>query len=97
WARMHRGEVGEALENLTAALAEYRRAGRERNIVITLRGIAFALTCLDEFDRARAHATEARELASAPIDVVRCLNCLAWVEYRAGDLVRARRLYAETI
>jgi tetratricopeptide (TPR) repeat protein/transcriptional regulator with XRE-family HTH domain len=95
WARMHRGEAGEALKNLTSALEEYRRTGRVRNTVITQRGIAFALTCLDDFDTARVHATGARELASSPVDVVRGLNCLAWVEYRAADLTRAQQLYAQ--
>ncbi|MET9225426.1 helix-turn-helix domain-containing protein [Lentzea sp. NPDC003310] len=95
WARMHQGEATAAMEGLTAALAEYRRAGRERNTVITLRGIAFALTCLDRFAEARTHATEARRSASAPIDVVRGINCLAWVEYRTGETARARELYAE--
>ncbi|MCX2947385.1 XRE family transcriptional regulator [Lentzea sp. NEAU-D7] len=95
WARMHQDEVPASLEGLTAALAEYRRTGRDRNTVITLRGIAFALTCLDRFDEARAHATEARRSAAAPIDVVRGINCLAWVEYRAGAAARARDLYAE--
>ncbi|WP_439656125.1 helix-turn-helix domain-containing protein [Lentzea sp. HUAS TT2] len=95
WARMHQGEAAVALAGLTTALAEYRRAGRDRNTVITLRGIAFALTCLDRFDEARAHATQARRSASAPIDVVRGINCLAWVEYRSGAAALARDLYAE--
>ncbi|WP_394621367.1 helix-turn-helix domain-containing protein [Lentzea sp. JNUCC 0626] len=95
WARMHQNEPATALEGLTAALSAYRQAGRDRNVVITLRGMAFALTCLGRLDEARTHALEARRSASTSIDVIRGIACVAWVEYRAGATGRARELYAE--
>ncbi|MFD9702115.1 helix-turn-helix domain-containing protein [Lentzea sp. NPDC059081] len=92
WARLYQGCAEDALRDLTIALESYRHAGRERNVVITLRGLAFALAKLKRHHEARAAAAEALDISSTPVDVMRALNCLAWAAYQEGDLSTARAL-----
>ncbi|MEC3982142.1 helix-turn-helix domain-containing protein [Amycolatopsis sp. H20-H5] len=95
WARLYRGDAAAALDDLTAVLALYRDAGRIRNVVIALRGLAFACAALNRFPEARLHADEARSLAQLPVDLAMSVTCLAWVHFGAGSWEDAGRRYAE--
>ncbi|ONI70526.1 transcriptional regulator [Actinosynnema sp. ALI-1.44] len=93
WAFLSMGNHAAAQRDLTRTLAIYRRTGRTRNTVIALRGLAFVLTELEQFDEALSHAQEARDLAQLPSDVLMTLNCFAWVHFHAGRLDEAERQY----
>ncbi|WNV83914.1 tetratricopeptide repeat protein [Umezawaea sp. Da 62-37] len=102
WTRIYRGEPDTAVEELTSVLSVYRRTGRRRNTMIALRGIALALTDLGRFDEAAGHAQEAWEIASQEGDdgadhegIVMALNCLAWIDFRAGRHDEADDRYTE--
>jgi tetratricopeptide (TPR) repeat protein len=94
---MYRGEAAVTLRELTAVLALYRERGRRRNVVITLRGIALALTALNRFGDALAPAQEARDLAQDPLDLVMGSNCCGWVQYRGGELTAAEAWYRDAV
>ncbi|GLZ39094.1 XRE family transcriptional regulator [Actinokineospora sp. NBRC 105648] len=102
WARLYGGEPAAALRDLTTVLAEYEHTGRERNAVITHRGIALALTALGRFEEAAKSAQHAFELAERALDdaladdVIMAVTCLAWVHYNAGEIELAAGRYAES-
>lgn len=93
WAFLSMGDHVAAQRDLARTLATYRRTGRTRNTVIALRGLAYVLTELAEYEEALTHAREARELAQLPSDVLMTLNCTAWVLFRAGRMDEAERQY----
>jgi tetratricopeptide (TPR) repeat protein len=93
WVRLHQGESAAALRDLTTVEEVYRRDRRDRNIMIALRGMAFALAALGRHEEARARATEARALVRIPVDEAMCLNCLGWIAYRAGQFDAAQQHY----
>ncbi|WP_018685088.1 XRE family transcriptional regulator [Actinokineospora enzanensis] len=95
WVRLYQGQPEVTAQELTVVLGVYQRAGRVRNAVIAQRGIALALTALDRFGEAREYARAAQEGAQLPVESVMCLNCLAWVSFRAGEWEDARRYYTE--
>ncbi|WFF08711.1 NB-ARC domain-containing protein [Micromonospora sp. WMMD1076] len=97
WVRLYQGAPEDAVHGLSVALDVYRRSGRTRNAVIALRGLALASAALDCHDDALAYAREAKDLAQLPVDVVMCLNCLAWVCFRANQLGDADRLYRKAV
>jgi tetratricopeptide (TPR) repeat protein/transcriptional regulator with XRE-family HTH domain len=97
WAFLSTGDLAAARRDLTRTLATYRRAGRTHNTAIALRGLAFVLTELEEFDEALTHAQEARELSQLPRDVLMTLNCVAWIYFRADRLDKAERQYRRAI
>jgi tetratricopeptide (TPR) repeat protein len=75
-------------------LEVYRRTGRTRNVVIALRGIAYASSELGRHEEAIASAGEANDLAQLPVDQAMSANCLAWMCFRAGRADAAERGYA---
>ncbi len=93
WARLYRGEAEPAVAGLRTVLAAYRRTGRTRNVVITLRGVARASAALDRFPEALAAAQEAVALAQLPVDRAMSANCEAWIHFRAGHLQEAEQAY----
>ncbi|MEU7524629.1 helix-turn-helix domain-containing protein [Saccharothrix sp. NPDC042600] len=95
WVRLYQGSPGDTVRDLGIALDGYRRSGRTRNEMIALRGLALASAALDDHDTALEFACEAHSLAQLPLDVVMCLNCLAWVCFRAGRLEEAGHLYRQ--
>jgi tetratricopeptide (TPR) repeat protein/transcriptional regulator with XRE-family HTH domain len=97
WAFLSTGDLSTARQDLTRTLATYRRAGRTHNTVIALRGLAFVLTELEEFDEALTYAQEARELSQLPRDVLMSRNCVAWIHFRGGQLDKAERNYQSAI
>lgn len=97
WAFLAMGDLTAARRDLTRTLATYRQAGRTHNTAIALRGLAFVLTELEQFDEARVYAQEARELSQLPRDVLMTLNCVAWIHFRAGELDKAGRQYQGAI
>ncbi|WP_091627355.1 tetratricopeptide repeat protein [Amycolatopsis saalfeldensis] len=93
WARLYAGEPEPALADLRQVLEVYRRTGRTRNVVIALRGIAYACSELGRHDEAVASAGEANDLAQLPVDQAMSANCLAWMCFRAGRAEAAERGY----
>jgi tetratricopeptide (TPR) repeat protein len=78
----------------------YRRDGVERNMAITLRGIALVETELERFTDSLAHATEALELTrhiGPPLDTLMALNCLGWSYFRSGQHDLARVNYRQAV
>ncbi|MET9266705.1 tetratricopeptide repeat protein [Amycolatopsis sp. NPDC004079] len=93
WVQLYRGKPAEALAGLSKAVEVYRRTGRSRNEVITLRGMALAATSLNRAFEALEYARQAHELASSPREVLLAVNCLGWVCYRAAIHGDARTWY----
>ncbi|MDT8915270.1 helix-turn-helix transcriptional regulator [Amycolatopsis sp. PS_44_ISF1] len=93
WARLYGGEPEAALADLERVLEVYRRTGRIRNVVIALRGIAYAGSALGRHEEAIASAKEANDLAQLPVDRAMSANCRAWTWFRAGHLDDAGRGY----
>lgn len=93
WVQLYRGEPVEALAGLGKAGEVYRRTGRSRNAVITLRGMALAAASLNRAFEALEYARQAHELASSPREVLLAVNCLGWVCYRAAIHGEARTWY----
>ncbi|MGW7537167.1 tetratricopeptide repeat protein [Amycolatopsis sp. NPDC054798] len=97
WVQLYRGEPAEALAGLGKAAEVYRRAGRSRNEVITLRGMAMAATALNRDFEALEYARQAYELAGSPREVLLAVNCLGWVCYRAAIHGEARTWYDKAV
>lgn len=97
WVRLYQGAPDDTINGLSLVLDVYQQSGRTRNVVIALRGLALASAALDRHDDAFAYAREAHDLAQLPGDIVMCLNCLAWVCFRADRLDEAEHLYRKAI
>jgi tetratricopeptide (TPR) repeat protein len=98
WVSHYHGHHHTALNELTAALAFYRRHGVQRNEAITLRGIALVETALGRCSDAANHAEEAIELfeeLGLDLDAAMAVNVLAWAHYRRGRGGEAAQCYAE--
>ncbi|MFE3171305.1 helix-turn-helix domain-containing protein [Amycolatopsis sp. NPDC059090] len=93
WVQLYRGEPVEALAGLGKAGEAYRRTGRSRNEIITLRGMALAATSLNRAFEALEYAQRAYGLASSPREVLLAVNCLGWVCYCAAIHGDARAWY----
>ncbi len=99
WARLYKQsqhEMSAAVLDLNSALAAYRAAGRTRNVAITLRGIALALTGLGKHAEALVAAEEARaQPDQQPVDQLMALNMIAWVRFNSGELDLAAHHYTQ--
>jgi tetratricopeptide (TPR) repeat protein/transcriptional regulator with XRE-family HTH domain len=96
WVEHYRGDHLRALRNLRAALDFYARSGADRNVGITLRGMALVETALGRPDNAVAHATEAMSLFETldlELDIAMNHNCLGWAHFDAGRYEAARNSY----
>ncbi|TCO55821.1 XRE family transcriptional regulator [Actinocrispum wychmicini] len=97
WALAAEGDLVAAHRDLTSTLAVYRRTARTRNTAIALRGLAFVLAAMGQFDEALAHAHEAHGLLKLPRDALMTINCIAWIHFRAGRLDEAEHQYQSAV
>jgi tetratricopeptide (TPR) repeat protein/DNA-binding XRE family transcriptional regulator len=100
WVEHYRGEHRQALQNLALARDFYRATGSERNLGITLRGMALVLTELRDYDEARATAERAMAIfdeLGSDLDVAMTYNCLGWIDINSGQTADAEAAYREAL
>ena len=107
WAHHYGGDQDAARRDLGAALAFYRNADAQRNVAITLRGLALAETELGAYPAAIDHATEALHMlddiesrhgeSGLEHDRAMAFNCLGWALFRAGDPDRSAAAYRNAV
>jgi len=100
WVDHYRGEHRKALQNLCLARDFYEDSGAERNLAITLRGMALVETALGDQAQARAHAEQALSIfdeLGLNLDVAMTYNCLGWTHFTSGLTTAAAEFYQEAL
>ncbi|GAB3450197.1 XRE family transcriptional regulator [Streptomonospora sediminis] len=98
WIHHYRGEYVRSHHLNTRALETYRSLGSDRNVGITLRGLALDEAALNRFDAAETHLQEALALFTGlgeALDTAMTYNCLGEVREQAGDHAAAAHDFAE--
>jgi tetratricopeptide (TPR) repeat protein len=97
WVSIYQGDYEPALRDLLTALGTYRHVGRERNEMITLRGLVLAAAALGRHAEALDYANAALRLARTPHAELLATTCVAWARYQAGDMAGAATAYTASI
>ncbi|PWW58354.1 helix-turn-helix domain-containing protein [Actinokineospora spheciospongiae] len=93
WVWVYQDRSERALEQLRVAAAQYEADRRQRNHMITLRGMALAAARLDLHAEATAYAEQAVGMAETPQDEILGVNMLGWAHFRAGHHREAEDCY----